>query len=263
MYISQEYKFLTYYYMKRLVFLSFVLTVLMSYEVFWHDKREYMEIANSDYVAFVEKIDHQKKIGLCDEFGGIFREAKYYDVKGYDGYVIAHNYDDGLVDVFTEDGDSILPEILKESCYYNDFDSIKYFIITNKDGLNYVLIADSRQIVGPYPDMSVLQERRLLLSHEGERLHLFTFDGAELSPSECEEAIFVEEISQRKLRKRVSTVTSNYFLARCDSCWLKVSTDGVVCDTVANEVVDMLKQSDGFNYIKEQNVAEVQILIQK
>lgn len=247
--------------MKRLLFISIVLLVLMCYEAFWHDKRTYASIPESNYIAFAEKVDHAEKIGICDDDYVVLREAKYFDVEGYDGYVVAHYYDDNLVDIFTADGDSILPEILKSGCYYYTADTIGYFIINDIRDNDYLMLSKTGEIVGPYPKMSLVPSQKLILSRDSDYVRLFMYDGREISPSECTEAIFVEETHKQKRRKSVSSIVSRYVLMCCDSLWVKVTTDGNVCDTIENDAVDCLKQNESFKTLEMSQLSEVKVSI--
>ncbi len=247
--------------MKRLLFLSFVLVVLMGYETFWHDRRVYESIPESNYIAFTERVEHVDKVGICDDDYVVLREAKYYNVEGYDGYIVAYYYSDNLVDIFTAEGDSILPEILKSNCYYCNEDSIGYFVISNINNEEYVLIAETGQIVGPYPNMSLLPAQQLILSRDSDYVRLFMYNGREISPMKCTEAIFVEETRKQQKRKATSTVISRYMLMHSDSLWLKISTEGVVCDTVENDAVDELKQNESFWVVNTPQVSEIKVSV--
>lgn len=241
--------------------MSFVLMVLVCYETFWHEKREYEKIPGSNYMAFVERIDHTERVGICDDNYVVFREAKYYNVTAHDGYLVAHDYSDNLVDIFTEDGDSILPEILKNDCYYYTADTIGYFIINNINDLEYVLITKTGQIVGPYPNMDLLPDQQLLLSRDSDCIRLFTYDGEEISPPDCVEAIFVEETIKQRRKRATSFLTAKYILTRCDSVWLKVSETGDVCDTIKSETVDSLRQNESFKMSNNSKLFEVKVSI--
>ena len=234
--------------MKKICFLCLLLIVAVAFNLYRKQQIVCTSIPGCAYIAFKQHVEKSEKIGLYGKDRTLLREAKYDRVEGYDGYVVAHDYENGEVDIFTADGDSILPEIRKESCYFNDDDSIKYFIIEAM-GLEYIHLLGTDKVVGPYPNLKILQDS-LVISRDGGNLRIFNFSGEELTPEECKEVAFVEETTFIKKRKRLSSFTSHYLLANTQGLWLKMA-DRIVVDTVETGEVEELKNLEGTVSLEE------------
>lgn len=225
--------------MRKFILSVLLLIVIAGYLVVHDRRQDFAPISGSCLMSFAERIDGDKKIGICDSNYVVLREAKYSYVDGQGGFVIGYDTEKEDIDIILADGDSVLCGVEGKRSVFDTACSIPHLLVTDRDQLEYIVLQNG-QVIGPGKNLSICQRQKVVVTCNG-CWGIFSFENKPILPAVYQKVVFVNRDSDEE--GEMSEEKTEYLLALHDRKWHKFSPEGLPLDTVSAAFADTLLQS--------------------